>query len=86
MKTTNYTELRNGLKSYLDGVANDSEPLLVHRSGNASVVIISLDEYNTIKETEYIMKSPAMMEVIRQGEAEIQQGKGKAVNPDELWK
>ncbi len=86
MKTTNYTELRNGLKSYLDGVANDSEPLLVHRSGNASVVIISLDEYNTIKETEYIMKSSAMMDVIRKGKKEIAAGGGKAVNIDELWK
>lgn len=86
MKTANYSELRNNLKHYLDGVINDSEPLLVHRSGNESVVVISLEEYNAIKETEYIMKSPAMMEVIRQGEAEIQQGKGKAVNPDELWK
>lgn len=86
MRTANYSELRNNLKHYLDGVINDSEPLLVHRSGNESVVVISLEEYNAIKETEYIMKSPAMMEVIRQGEAEIQQGKGKAVNPDELWK
>lgn len=86
MRTANYSELRNNLKYYLDGVIADSEPLLVHRSGNESVVVISLEEYNAIKETEYIMKSPAMMEVIRQGEAEIKQGKGKAVNLNELWK
>lgn len=86
MRTANYSELRNNLKHYLDGVIADSEPLLVHRSGNESVVVISLEEYNAIKETEYIMKSPAMMEVIRQGEAEIKQGKGKSVNLDELWK
>lgn len=86
MRTANYSELRNNLKHYLDGVIADSEPLLVHRSGNESVVVISLEEYNAIKETEYIMKSPAMMEVIRQGEAEIKQGKGKAVNLNELWK
>lgn len=58
MRTANYSELRNNLKYYLDGVINDSEPLLVHRAGNESVVVISLDEYNSIKETEYIMKSP----------------------------
>lgn len=86
MRTANYSELRNNLKHYLDGVIADSEPLLVHRSGNESVVVISLEEYNAIKETEYIMKSPAMMEVIRQGEAEIKQGKGKTVNLNELWK
>lgn len=75
MRTTNYSELRNNLKSYLDGVINDSEPLIVHRSGNESVIVISLEEYNSIKETEYIMKSPAMMDVIRQGEEDIKRGK-----------
>ena len=86
MRTTNYSELRNNLKAYLDGVINDSEPLLVHRAGNESVVVISLEEYNSIKETEYIMKSPAMMDIIRKGEREIKNGEGKTVNVDELWK
>ena len=39
-----------------------------------SVVVISLDEYNSIKETEYIMKSPATMEAIRKGEEDIKNG------------
>ena len=86
MRTANYSELRNNLKSYLDGVINDSEPLLVHRSGNDSVVVISLEEYNSIKETEYIMKSPAMMDIIRKGEKDIKDRKGKVVDIDELWK
>ena len=86
MRTANYSELRNNLKAYLDGVINDSEPLLVHRAGNESVVVISLEEYNSIKEKEYIMKSPAMMDIIRKGEREIKNGEGKTVNVDELWK
>ena len=86
MRTANYSELRNKLNHYLDGVINDSEPLLVHRPGNESVVVMSLDEYNSIKETEYIMKSPAMMDAIRKGAEEIKEGKGTAVNIDELWK
>lgn len=86
MKTANYSELRNNLKAYLDGVINDGEPLLVHCAGNESVVVISLDEYNSMKETEYIMKSPAMMDIKRKGEHEIKNGKGKTVDIDELWK
>lgn len=86
MKTTNYTDLRNNLKSYLDGVINDSEPLIVHRSGNESVVVISLEEYNSIKETEYIMKSPAMMDIIRIGDEEIKNGEGVSVDIENLWK
>ena len=86
MKTTNYTDLRNNLKSYLDGVSNDSEPLIVHRSGNESGVVISLEEYNSIKETEYIMKSPAMMDIIRKGDEEIKNGEGVSVDIENLWK
>ena len=86
MQTANYTELRNNLKTYLDNVVNDNEPLLVHRSGNGSVVIIPLDEYNSIKETEYIMKSPAMMEILREGQKDIKEGKCVAVDIDNLWK
>ena len=43
-KSTNYSELRNNLESYLNGVINDSKPLIVHRLGNENVVIISLEE------------------------------------------
>jgi len=86
MRTANYSEPRKNLKSYLDGVINDSEPLLVHRSGNESVVVISLDEYNSIKETEYIMKSPVMMDIIREGEDEIKRGGGEKADIDNLWK
>lgn len=86
MKTANYTELRKNLKNYLDGVINDSEPLIVHRPGNESVIVISLDEYNSIKETEYIMKSPAMMDILRRGDEEIKSGGGVKVEVNNLWK
>ena len=86
MKTTNYLELRNNLKSYLDRVINDNEPLIIHRSGDESVVIISLEEYNSIKETKYIMKSPAMMDIIRKGDEEIKSGGGTSIDIEKLWK
>lgn len=86
MKTASYTELRNNLKGYLDKVINDSEPLIVHRSGSESVVVISLDEYNSIKETEYIMSSPEMVERIKASEKEIREGKGQRRKIADLWK
>ena len=51
MKTVNYTELRDKLKSNLDMVCEDHETLIVHRPGGKSVVMMSLDEYNSQKET-----------------------------------
>jgi antitoxin YefM len=84
MRTANYSDLRNNLKSYLDRVVNDNDTLIVHRSGNSSVVVISLDEYNSIKETEYLASSPEMMKRLRSAEKNMNAGKGIKINIDEL--
>lgn len=76
MRTTNFTDLRNNLKKYLDAVTNDSDTVIINRDGGTGAVLISLDEYNAIKETEYIMSSPAMMKAIKDGAQEIADGKG----------
>ena len=65
MKTVNFTELRKNLRSYLDGVINDTDTVVISRENGTAAVIISMDEYNAIKETEYIIQSQATMEAIR---------------------
>ena len=84
MRTANYTELRTGLKTYLDTVVQNREPLVVHRSYNNSVVIISLDEFNALSETAYITSSSAMTERIFSAEQNINAGKGVKINIDDL--
>ncbi|MBP3712049.1 MAG: hypothetical protein IJ219_04385 [Bacteroidaceae bacterium] len=37
-------------------------------------------------ETEYIMSSPKMVEIIRQGEEDIRNGRGRVVKIEDLWK
>jgi len=74
MITANYTDLRRNLKTYLDTVVNDRNILIVHRPKNASVVVISLDEYNAMKKTEYIMSSPVMTERLRKSENNMKMG------------
>ncbi len=83
MRTANYSELRANMKHYLDSVIRDNEPLVVHRQGSESVVIMSLDDYNAMAETEYLMKSPAMMDAIKQGENDILNGRSTAMRDDE---
>lgn len=41
---------------------------------------------NTMDETEYIMSSPEMVDILRKGDEEIENGKGKVVTLDEIWK
>ena len=74
MKTVNFTELRKNRRSYLDGVINNTDTVVISRENGTAAVIISMDEYNAIKETEYIMQSPATMEAIRRASDELDRG------------
>lgn len=84
MKTANFTDLRSNLKGYIDSVIDDSETVIVNRGKRTGVVLISLEEYNSLKETEYIMSSPQTMEEIRTGEKHLEAGRGIAVDIDKL--
>ena len=50
MRTANYTDLRANLKGYIDSVIDDCETVIVNRGKGSGVVMISLDEYNSLKE------------------------------------
>ena len=43
----------------LDGVANDREEVIITRAGHDPVVIVSLEDYESLRETAYLMRSPA---------------------------
>ena len=55
MKVVNYTDLRLNLKHWLDTVINDVEEIIIKRKNNKDLVLISLDEYNSLKETAYLL-------------------------------
>ena len=66
MRTTNFTDLRTNLKHHLDSVVQDNTPLIVQRPNGESVVVISLEDYNSIIETEYLLSNPANVEHLRE--------------------
>ena len=57
MNAVNYSELRNNLKCYMDTVYEDHEPLIITRKNNENLVMISIDDYNSIIETDYLLSS-----------------------------
>ena len=86
MRTANYTDFRTNLKSYMDAVIDDCDTVIINRGKDTGVVLISLEEYNSLKETEYIMSSPETTEAIRKGDDDIKNDKGIKVDIDDLWK
>ena len=59
MQVLSLTEARNNIKEVFESVYEDNEEIIIHRKGRESVVVISLDEYNILKETNYLLRSPA---------------------------
>ncbi|WP_446663702.1 type II toxin-antitoxin system Phd/YefM family antitoxin [Flexivirga sp. B27] len=59
MKTMSYTESRSKYAEVLDSVVDDREEVVITRAGHEPAVIVSLDDYESLKETAYLLRSPA---------------------------
>lgn len=58
MRTMIYTESRAKYAETLSAVVDDREEVVVTRAGHEPVVIVALDEYESLKETAYQLRSP----------------------------
>jgi antitoxin YefM len=59
MQARTYSEARHDLKNVMDEACNNHEPILITRRKGESVVILSLEDYESIMESEYLLSSPA---------------------------
>jgi antitoxin YefM len=58
METVTYTKIRANLASTMDRLCNDHETLIITRNGKQSVVMLSLEDYETLKEIVYLLRTP----------------------------
>ncbi len=56
MRVANVSDLRKNLKSYIDHIADTSDTLIVNGNGK-TVVMISLEDYNSLDETAYLLSN-----------------------------
>ncbi len=54
-----FTEFRNNLASHLNKVENDKTELVVTRQNHEPMVIVSLAEWESMKETLHVLGTPA---------------------------
>jgi len=59
VKIMSYTESRAHYAEVLDSVIDDCEEVVITRAGHAPAVIVSLAEYQSLKETDYLLRNPA---------------------------
>ena len=75
METVNYTEFRSNLKHWFDRVVDDVSNIVIKRKGGKDLVLVSLDEYNSLKETTYLLTGKNR-DVLLASIRELEAGKG----------
>lgn len=77
MEITTYSNFRQNLKSFLDRVFANHNPLFVTRSNGEDVVVMSKRDYESITETLHLLSSPKNAERLLRGIEEYEKGGGE---------
>ena len=59
MKAISYTAARENLAATMNQVCDDRNPVIITRKRDQSVVMLSLEDYESLEETAYLLRSPA---------------------------
>lgn len=76
MRTMSYSESRARYAEVLDAVVDDREEFVITRAGHEPAVIVSLADYESLKETAYLLRSPANARRLLASIDELESGRG----------
>ncbi len=76
MEAITYSSARQNLASTMDSVCDDHSPIIITRKNKRSVVMLSLEEYNSLSETAYLLRSPNNAVRIFNAISELDDGNG----------
>lgn len=76
MEAITYTAARQNLAKTMEKVCKDHAPIIVTRKSSDSVVIMSLEDYEALEETAYLLRSPKNAQRLIESIAQLEKGKG----------
>src|SRR5690606_7089242 len=77
MDVISYTDARGNLAKTMDQVCEDRAPIIITRNKSQSVVMISLDDYQALQETAYLLRAPKNARRLLESVIELEQGAGQ---------
>jgi len=76
MNAVTYSQALENLAKTMDKVCDDHSPIIVTRENQRSVVMISLEDYQALQESAYLLKSPKNARRLLEAIAELEAGGG----------
>lgn len=78
MKAISYSAVRSNLAKTMEKVCDDHEAIIITRKAERPVVMLSLEDYEAMEETTYLLRSPRNVRRLIESVAELGEGKGTA--------
>jgi antitoxin YefM len=78
MSTISYTAARENLAETMDRVCDNHQPVVITRQKQRSVVVLSLEDYEALNETAYLLRSPANARRLLAATQQLDARKGKS--------
>jgi antitoxin YefM len=82
MEVLSYSSFRQSLASVLDKVNADSVPIQITRKGNKGAVVMSVEDYEQLEETLYVLQNKSLSVQIEKSIQTHEAGKGRKANKD----
>lgn len=76
MQSISYTSARSNLAQTMEKVCQDHAPIAITRKGEGAVVMISMEDYQSLEETAYLLRSPKNAQRLMASIAQLEQGEG----------
>lgn len=76
MNAVTYSQARRDLAKTMDKVCDDHSPIIITRKSQRSVVMISLEDYQALEETAYLLRSPKNARRLLESIGELESGGG----------
>jgi len=77
MESISYTAARSNLAKTMEHVCDDHAPVAITRKGQGTVVLISMEDFQALEETAYLLRSPKNTRRLLEAVAELELGEGK---------
>ncbi|MDF1635549.1 type II toxin-antitoxin system prevent-host-death family antitoxin [Mycoplana sp. MJR14] len=84
MKIVSLSDLRANMARHFDQIENDHDELIVTRQNREPMVVMSLADFESWKETMYLLANPANRERLARSVEELNEGKGVERTMDDL--